>query len=224
MSIFKWLTGGLSGGDSQVAARLDAEMIELYQAVRPEVESGSVRSLAVTSAEPHEGRSCVAQLLAELLAEHRTTRVLLVDADGLRPSLRDAYHAAGEHDLAAVLAGRCSLAEAVQPTLLGNLELLAGAPGKLPFGDVASRQAVDRLLSEAHRTYEMVVFDTGPLLEAEEALVFCHSVDAVLLVVLAGVTQGEIASRAQRLLQRAKAKLLGVVVNDPRGEFVRDDR
>lgn len=223
MSIKKWLRA-LSGGDVQTAARLDAELLELHQVLRPELESGAVRTLAVASAERQEGRTAVAQLVAEMLAEHRSTRVLLVDADGLRPSLRQAYNATGEDGLAEVLAGHCALAEAVRPTLLDNLDLLGGAPGRLPFGEVASRQAMDRLLEEARATYELVLFDTGPLLEAVEALVFCHSVDAVLLVVLAGVTQGEMVSRAQRLLQRAKARLLGVVVNDPRGEFVRDDR
>jgi Mrp family chromosome partitioning ATPase len=67
------------------------------------------------------------------------------------------------------------------------------------------------------------VADVGALLGDERALALCRACDEVILVVMAGTTQGEAVARAQRLLQRAGAHVLGVVVSDPQGEFARDD-
>jgi len=223
MSIVKWLTGGLTGGDASTTARLDAELAELLHSVRTHVEAGTVRSVAVASSESREGRSRVALYLAELLADNVEGKVLLVDADGQRPSLHEAYQVERGPGLTEVLSEDLSLSEAVQATLRENQLLLTAGTAALAAGVVVTTGRVEALLSEARADYQVVVLDTGPLLAAQESLAFCQAADVVVLVVLAGLTQGEILSRAHRLLQRSQCKLLGVVINDPRGEFERNE-
>ena len=224
MSIVKWLTGNLTGGDVASTARLDAELTQLHSSVAPRIAAGTLRSLAVASTEPREGRTKVARLLAEALADNSRERLLLVDADGHRPRLHEAYQLDPTVGLAEVLRQEVTLSEAVRPTVRDNLDVLCAGTGSLTVGEAVTRANVQRMLADARETYEAVVLDTGPLLVAQEALVVCHSVQGVLLVVLAGETQGEVAAQGHRLLVRAQAPLLGVVVNDPRGEFVRHDR
>lgn len=222
MSIAKWLTGHRVGGSAAETRRLESELTELYHAVAPQLSAGNLRAVAVTSAEPGEGRTRTAWLLAEELAANSRGEVLLIDADSRRPTLHDELGIAPGDGLAEVLAGDVALADAVHPTPRNNLSLLTAGTAPLDLGEQVHRAAVDDLLAAAHERYEVVVLDTAPLLEAEETLLFCAAVDGVLLVLLAGITQGEIASRAHRLLQRADAPLLGVVINDPRGEFLRE--
>ncbi len=224
MSISHWLQGAMRGGDAATNARLDAELTELFHGLAPGVQAGTVRSLAVTSAEPREGRTRVALYVAEILADDLAGRVLLVDADSARPSLHEVYGIDNEAGLAQVLREEVPLAAAIRSTLRENQDVLTIGDGGLDVGAVVSQQSIQRMLAEARSDYQVVVFDTGPLLSAQDALVYCHSVQAVVLVLLAGLTQGEIAAQAHRLLTRAQAKLLGVVINDPRGEFSRDER
>ncbi|NUQ00731.1 MAG: CpsD/CapB family tyrosine-protein kinase, partial [Armatimonadetes bacterium] len=171
-----------------------------------------------------EGRTRVALYLAESLADNLAGRFLLADAGGARAALHGIYGLDHEVGLIQVLRGEATLAEAVRPTTRENLDVLPQGPGELVVGETAAEPAIARMLAEVRSDYQAVVFDTGPLLEAQEALVFAHSVQALLLVVLAGSTQGEVLARAYRLLQRTRAQVLGVVINDPRGEFVRDER
>ncbi|MCC7491658.1 MAG: hypothetical protein IT204_04900 [Fimbriimonadaceae bacterium] len=223
MSIVKWLTGAATGGDALSSARLDSELTELYHALAPHLQTGVCRSLAVASAEGREGRTRVALYLAELLADNLSGRVLLVEADRQRPALAAQYDLPPGPGLGEVLAGQATLAAVVQPTLRENQDVLLVGDTALTVGEQVSHDRLQRFLAEARETYATVIFDTAALLEAQEALVFCHSVQAVVLVVLAGTTQGELLARAGRLLQRARAPLLGVVVNDPRGEFQRHE-
>ncbi|MBI2297537.1 MAG: CpsD/CapB family tyrosine-protein kinase [Armatimonadetes bacterium] len=220
MSILKWLTGGLAGGDAATNARLDAELAELYHHLGPLVRAGSLGSLAVTSAEPREGRTRTAILIAEILADSLDERILLVDADGVRPALDRIYGLDNAAGLAQVLAGEAELGAAVKSTVREKLDVLtSGGPLDLTL---LSRAALDELMRAVRTDYKVAVFDTAPLLVGQEAGVVCHSVAGVVMVMLAGVTQGEMLARAHRMMQRTQAKLIGVVVTDPRDEFTRE--
>jgi len=220
MSVAKWLTGGRSGGDVTTLARLDAELTELYHALAPRLGSAGRCTLAICSAEPGEGRTQVAGYVAETMAEQLDENVLLVDADTTRPALHLTYNAQPAPGLAELLRGSAMLSNLVQRTLRENLLLLAAGDGA--SDGLLDRDGLQQLMRVA-ADYRVVVFDTGPLLDSAAAVSVAQAVDGVLLVAKAGETQGEIVARAQRMLHRAEAKLFGVVVNDPRGEFSRDE-
>ena len=220
MSIAKWLTGGRSGGDVNTLARLDAELTELYHALAPVLEAGESASLAIASAEPGEGRTQVAVYVAEMLSDQLDGQVLLVDAAAQKPALHQVYEAPPGPGLAELLRGQGRLDGLVQRTLRANLGLLAAGDGL--DDHLLDRDGVRGLLDQASG-YLVTVFDTGPLLDSAAAIAVAQTAGGVLLVVRAGETQGEILARAQRMLHRADATLLGVVVNDPRGEFSRDE-
>lgn len=221
MSLSRWLTGGLSGGDATTLARLDAELTELYFALAPHLAEGELTLLAIGSADTGEGRSHLASHVAEAIAERLPERILLVDADTRRPGLHRYYDAAPEPGLAELLRGEERLAGLVRPTLRANLGLLPAGAGLTD--ELLDRAATQQLLKAADG-YRVMVCDTGPLLDCTAAVTLAQAASGVLLVVQAGRTQGELVARAQRMLHRAGATLLGVVVNDPRGEFSRDER
>lgn len=220
MSIAKWLTGGKSGGDVGTLARLDAELTELYHALAPLLETGQPASLAIASAEQGEGRTQVAVYVAEMLADQLEGQVMVVDGATRKPALHQAYDGQPGPGLAEVLRGEALLDALVQPTLRDNLGLLSAGAGLDEH--LLDRDGVRGLLEQA-ADYRVTVFDTAPLLDSAAAVAVAQAVGGVLLVVLAGETQGEILARAQRMLHRADASLLGVVVNDPRLEFSRDE-
>lgn len=221
MSITKWLTGA-KGDSAAVSQQLETALAELFLSLAPEIRAGRLGSIAVTSAEPREGRTRTALYLAETLADNLGEPVVLFDADSVQPSLHSAYGVERGAGTAELLAGEIELQEALRPTLREEQWFVTAGEGKLTVGDRVTRANIDRLMADVRSQFKVAVFDTGPLLAAQDAVVFCHSLAGTLLVTLAGETQGELLTRAHRLLERSQSRLLGVVINDPRGEFIRD--
>jgi tyrosine-protein kinase Etk/Wzc len=206
------------------SGRVEADLTELLLVLAPPQRGAPLASVAVASSEGGAGSTTAAPRLAEALARHLDARVLLVDADQRAPRLHEVYGAPREPGLREVLRGDVALAAATRPTLVcPGLDLLPAGTASVNLGEVLSHQGLERALAGAASTYACVVLDVGALLASQETALLARCAEGVLLAVAAAATQGEQLVRAERLLQRSGANLLGVVVNDPRGEFVRDE-
>ena len=63
---------------------------------------------------------------------------------------------------------------------------------------------------------DLLLFDCPPALAVSDAAVLSRHVEAVLLVASAGKTKRDHAARARQALERAGARILGVVLNNAR--------
>jgi non-specific protein-tyrosine kinase len=63
---------------------------------------------------------------------------------------------------------------------------------------------------------DMVLFDAPPIIAVTDAAVLAKQVDGVLLVVNEGKTKRDHARRAKVMLDKAHARLIGVVMNNAR--------
>lgn len=201
-------------------AERDAELESLRQRILLEVEAG--RSVAVTfaGAVPGEGASTLALLFARDLAEAEGRPVLLVDADisGQSRSLTgvlksDEVEGAGFGEL---LEGTAILEDVVRATEQANLHFLprgitSGAPMEL-----LAAERMRRFLNEAGKHYAFVVLDAAPVLHSPETGLLASGTEGVVLVVRANRTRREIVQRAVRLLNQARCRTFGVVLNDRR--------
>jgi capsular exopolysaccharide synthesis family protein len=66
--------------------------------------------------------------------------------------------------------------------------------------------------------FDLIIFDTPPVLLASEAAILSKQVDGVLVVVRAGRTERELARRAVHQLTVVGARVVGTVLNDPDAE------
>jgi non-specific protein-tyrosine kinase len=64
----------------------------------------------------------------------------------------------------------------------------------------------------------MVLFDTPPVIAVTDAAVLATRLDGVLLVLQAGKTRRDRAREARRQLEKVKANIIGVVLNNARME------
>jgi tyrosine-protein kinase Etk/Wzc len=174
----------------------------------------ALRTIAVTSAGPAEGKSTTASNLAVTFAQ-QGMRVLLVDCDLRRPRLHEIFQAPREPGFTQYLLGQSPLGELAVSTPVPNLFLLPA--GTLPpnpaelLGSARAREVV-RLMSDQ---FDLVVFDTPPVMLASDAAILGSVLDGVLLVVRAGSTSRVAARQAMRQMETVGANLLGVVLNDP---------
>jgi capsular exopolysaccharide synthesis family protein len=190
---------------------------EQYRTIRTNIQFASadseLRSFMVTSASPEEGKSTTAANLAIVFAQ-QGKRVLLVDSDLRKPTMHYTFRVTNTVGLTNVLTRQASLVEAVQATDVEKLDLLSSGPIPPNPAELLSSRMMEQMLAEAYKQYDLVIFDSPPVLAVTDAQVLANQCQGTVLVVKSGVTELENALKAKELLQAAKAKLLGAVLNN----------
>ncbi len=181
----------------------------------------TLQSLVVTSPSPGDGKSHVAANLALTLSGSYRRRVLLIDADLRRPTLHALFGVKGAPGLLTTLRGTEDGVLAVVPVSESLSLLPAGGVLANPIGELSSGRMA-RLISMVSSRYDWVIVDTPPAAGLADARIVSETVDGVVLVVRAGVTQfPDLEASAHAL---GADRVLGIVLNavEPR-EIRRDD-
>ena len=164
----------------------------------------------VSSASPGEGKtSLTASLGLSFAASGSNT--LLIDIDLMGHRLTRGFTDDRLSGLCDVLATG-KIEGHPRKTTRENLELLpVGRFDALHAGTLSS-SAVQTLVSEARKHYDVVLIDSGPMLGSVEASLVTPEVDGVLLVV-ARHQQRALVDRAIRMIDSVGGKLAGLVFN-----------
>jgi len=173
-----------------------------------ETNGAKPRVLAISSANPGEGKTTVISNLAIALARINR-RVLLIDGDMRKPRMHHIFDLDNEVGLSNTLAGDSSLA--IQATKIPNLFVLpsgSGADEHLVF-TAQLRQLVQRL----RKDFDMILLDTPPLLQVSDARLMSNLADAVVLVVAQHTDRAAIRLAQQRLADDGSF-LLGTILNN----------
>jgi capsular exopolysaccharide synthesis family protein len=172
-----------------------------------------LKSLMITSASPAEGKTTTAVHLAIAHAQQKH-KTLLIDCDMRRPGVHTKLGINPESGLATVLQNGLKWREKlVKLVELPDLDIL-------PSG-FSSRRAADligaclpRILEEAVPDYDLIVIDSPPILGFPEPLQLAAAVDGVVVVALAGQTNRNAVGSALTTLQRVRANVVGLVLNE----------
>jgi capsular exopolysaccharide synthesis family protein len=174
---------------------------------------GAMRIIAITSAVSDEGKTSVASQLAMSLSRAIRDRVLVIDGDMRRPGIHRVFGIHRDPGLAAVLAGRCKLADAIVTTWSDRVHFLpAGKPAGQPLSLLADG-AWPALLARIPADYRYVIVDTPPVLAAAEALILAKSADAVLICTLRDHSRTEQVLMVHEKLKSVGGHPVGVVLN-----------
>jgi capsular exopolysaccharide synthesis family protein len=169
--------------------------------------------IAVTSAQPLEGKTTTATNMALALAVGGA-RVLLIDADMRRPSVHKAVRAQNERGLSQLLAGQARMREVVQRTHDPNLLLItAGRTPANPSELLASERM--RALVDGLETgpFDWVIIDTPPILAVTDAAIIAPLVGSVTFVIGAEMTRLRLAERAVQTLLASNPRAMAAVLN-----------
>lgn len=179
-----------------------------------------VKTIAVSSAVPREGKSEVAANLAASMAQSGK-RVLLVDADMRNPSQHHLWGLVNTIGLSNVVVDQDELAQAIKP-ITSNLSVLtAGVMPPNPLALIDS-EAMTAFMERVSQDYDYVLFDTPPLAGTADASVLGKMADGVLVVVRPGVTDSASATAAKSVLTRSEPNILGLVANGVNTKFEPD--
>ncbi len=169
-------------------------------------------SLLVTAAGEKEGKTTVAANIANSFAE-TGLRVMLVDCDLRKPSVHEFFAVEQSPGLTGVIVGESSLEEAIKPTRAANLWVIpAGVVPPRPT-ELLESQKMQDIVQQLRGEYDLVVFDSPPVLSSADSQVLSAAIRSTVFVVDLPLGRRGPALQAKDLLLRANARLVGVVVN-----------
>ena len=195
--------------------RPDSFAAEQFRTLRARLDSIAaqhpLRTIAVASALPGEGKTLAVVNLTVVSAMSVGRRVLLVDCDLRRPRVHTTLGIAPEAGLAEVLKDRATLSEAVVKLEGLNLEVLGVRLQPPNPSELLASSRMRSLVEEAARAYDRVIFDVPPTLALPDAKIMCDLSDGVVLVVRAGSTRSEDVTATLDVIDRRR--VLGFVLN-----------
>jgi capsular exopolysaccharide synthesis family protein len=172
----------------------------------------SPKTILVTSAVPNEGKTTVTSNLAITMAL-AGARVLLADCDLRRGGVNELFKLPVSPGLSEVLRGKTHWRDAVQETNVRNLELLTRGEVFDQTSEMLLSRTTDEILREMSEEYDYVIFDSAPVLVADDTASFAPKLDTVLFVVRMSSTMARLTSKALELLYNRQVPMGGVILN-----------
>ncbi|MDN5686075.1 MAG: polysaccharide biosynthesis tyrosine autokinase [Brachybacterium sp.] len=174
------------------------------------------RSVLVTSSLAGEGKSTCSVNLAQVLARSGT-RVLLVDADLRSPSVHGILGLEGDAGLTTVLIGHAVLPDVLQSGGTDGLDVITSGAIPPNPSELLGSSAMEDVLREAARHYDVVIVDVPPVLAVTDAAVLSRVVGGVVVVAQNERVRLAEFERSMAKLQAVGANIVGTVLNRARG-------
>ncbi len=208
-------------GDLALLKHSDARhsLLESYRTLRSSllflpVDGARPKTLLITSAAPGEGKTTVASNLAIILA-FSGAKVLLVDADIRRGRLHGLFGTPPDSaGFSKVLRQRIPWAEAVIKTNIENLSVLPRGKSIPHPAEHFLGKVTDQFLQDVYDQYDYILFDSAPVLVADDTLSLAPKIDGIIFVVRFAQSSARMGRRALDLLSHRQVNVLGLVCND----------
>lgn len=167
--------------------------------------------IAFTSSQAGEGKTTSALATALDFAK-AGRRLLLIDANLRNPCLATLMGLNPEAGLSDILSGRSTLDKAVQRDAAANIDLLAAGRHNRNLNGLLDAQGLDALIEQIRRAYDLVLFDTPPLMGLADATIIASRVNGTVFVVEANRTDARQAIDGLDRLVFSHANVLGVAL------------
>ncbi len=193
------------------------EFGEAFRALRTSLvfssASEGTRVIALTSAQPLEGKTTTACNMAIALA-YGGSRVLLIDADMRRPSVSRTLGIENTIGLSHLLTGQSTARQTIRRTSVENLWVMtAGVTPPNPSELLASERMKTLIANVQSGPFDWVLIDTPPVLAVTDAVIVAPWVSGVVFVIGSEMTQRRLAERAVETLMTSRPRVLGAVLN-----------
>ena len=175
----------------------------------------SLRSFVISSSIPSEGKSTVSCHLAQAAAA-MGQRVILIDADLRRPQVHRWMGVENDKGLSNVLATGLDVDEAiVEVPQWENLSVITA--GDIPPDPtrLLSSQKMFTLMErlKSCRKYDLIIYDTPPILGFADGRILSNRTDGVVLVVRIGKTDRSLLKQNIDNIQMSNVPILGLIAN-----------
>jgi len=212
--------------DSTGDHALSALLVTHYRPLEPSAESyrhlrttlehlqldAPLRSIVVSSCSPGEGKTTTIANLAISFAQGERS-VLLVDADMRKPKLHTMFGFESSPGLNDVLLGKTGLDDAIHKNVLPNLDVISGGSVPRHQSELLGSKRMKDFVAQVKKRYEVVLFDSPPLLAVTDAAILATQTDGLVLVAASMVAQIEGLKRVSKYLADIGVRMLGIALN-----------
>lgn len=189
---------------------------EAYRTLRTNLQfldmDNPVKTLVLTSAGPSEGKSTTVANVAITFAQ-MGSKILLVDTDLRKPVIHKLFGVARDRGLTNLLKNKMKLEDVVISTEIEGLDILASGPLPPNPSELLSSKTMSSFIEEMKKKYDMIFFDTPPVIAVTDATVLSSKLDGVVLIVKSAETDREALKRAYTQLENVNAKVFGTLLN-----------
>jgi len=189
---------------------------EAYRSLRTSMLYSSnkeLKSILISSAGPGEGKTTTVANLAITYA-NLGKRTLLVDTDLRRPVVHKVFNLEREPGVTNYLSGNTNdIDSLIKNTEIENLNIItSGVIPPNPSEMLGSSLMVD-LVKKLESKWDMVLFDSPPLVAVTDANMISREIDRVVLVVKVGQTDKKAFHHTFTNLKNIDAPLSGIIMN-----------
>ncbi len=172
-----------------------------------------IRSFAISSSTPGEGKSTVSVNLA-LAAAALGQRVLLVDTDLRLPQLHNRLGLMNSYGLSNAISSDLDLEKLIQQSQIeSNLFVLTAGHVPPDPTKLLSSQKMKDLMTQFQESYDLVIYDTPPLLRLADTKLIAAKTDGIVMVVGLGKIKSSVLSQALEEIKQFQVSVLGIVAN-----------
>jgi succinoglycan biosynthesis transport protein ExoP len=176
--------------------------------------SKSNKVIGVTSSIPDEGKSTVATVLAQLMAQSGS-KSILIDGDFRNPRLSRELAPSASAGLIELLSGKASLDDVIWVDPATQLTFLPTVMKTriAHTSDLLASDATKKLFEALREKYDHVVMDLSPLAPVVDVRATTGLVDSYVFVIEWGRTKIDLVEHALGAARTVYDNLLGVVLN-----------
>jgi succinoglycan biosynthesis transport protein ExoP len=195
----------------------DVPDAEAYRILRTNIEfnrkSADANTISMVSGGPGEGKSTTLANLAFTCAQGGYS-VLIVDADLRRPTQHKIFEIGNQVGLTNFLTANTALEDVIVPTQIENLHLMPS--GILPADAVGilNSQRMSDMIAELKTRYDIIFFDSPPILGVSDGAVLASEVDQSIIVVQHRRFPRALLQRVKQSVASVGGTVLGVVLNN----------
>lgn len=190
---------------------------EAYRKLRTNIQFSSIdnqiQTVMIASASSGEGKTTTIGNLAVTYAQEGK-KVLLVDTDLRKPAVHLMFNVPNHIGLTSVLSSQYKVTEVLRETGVEGLHVLSSGPIPPNPSEMIGSRKMTALLEDLKQDYDVILFDTPPVLTVTDALIISSLCDGVILVVSAGKVKKDLVKKAKAHLEHVNARILGAVLNN----------
>ena len=195
----------------------DSPDAEAYRILRTNIEfnrkNPQANTISLVSGGPGEGKSTTIANLAFICAQGGYS-TLVVDADLRRPVQHELFDINNNKGLTNYLTTEIQLDDVIVPTIMENLSILPS--GVLPSDAVGilNSQRMSDMIAELKLRYDIIFFDSPPMLGVSDASVLASEVDQTIIVVQHRRFPRAMLTRVKQAILGVGGTVLGVALNN----------